>query len=388
MKNPEAIGRPARTGPKVLAILEAGSWIPSGVVRGLQYARWFEAEGFDVEFVSRQPIETIDYLENPRPALLRWVLWRQRVRSAIVERATAAREAEIFEKAAKSDVVYLVKVTALGFIERLRAATRARIVMDVVDAVWLDDDRRGEEEFRRTLSIVDAVTTDNALTAAYVRACNPECYVVPDTPPLDVFDSRRGSVVRPSSDIVIGWIGTASTLYNLYEIWEALEIIGRRNPKVSLRLVGTGYDRALRPPFERIRYSILPTYDQHTMVDEILTMDIGLFPLQRVERCEVRGVLKAALYMSGEAAVVASPVGQVPEVIRHGQNGMLASSREEWVDHLQTLIDDEPLRRQLAENALTTVRERFTTERGWAILRSVLMGDAGASRQASPFESP
>lgn len=388
MKNPRAVGNPTRSGPKVLAILEAGSWIPSGVVRGLQYTPWFEAEGFDVEFVSRQPIETLDYLENPKPALLRWFLWRQRIRRAVVERATAAREEEILEKAAKSDVVYLVKVTAPRFIERLRAATRARIVMDVVDAVWLDDDRRGEEELRRTLSIVDAVTTDNALTAAYMRGCNPECYVVPDTPPLDVFDSRRGKVARQSADILIGWVGTASTLYNLYEIWEALEIIGHRNPKVSLRLVGTGYDHALRPPFERIRYSILPKYDQRTMVDEILAMDIGLFPLQPVERSEVRGVLKAALYMSGEAAVVASPVGQVTEVIMHGQNGLLASSREEWVDHLQTLIDDEPLRRQLTESALATVRERFTTEQSWAILRSVLEGDAGRSRQASPLESP
>jgi hypothetical protein len=94
---------------------------------------------------------------------------------------------------------------------------------------------------------------------------------------------------------------------------------------VTVRLVGTGDDPALRPPFERVRYSAVPYYDQSTMIDEVLGMDIGLFPLQDVERSRVRGVLKAAIYMCGEAAVVASPVGQTPEVISNGVNGVLAS---------------------------------------------------------------
>lgn len=369
---------------KVLAVLEAGDWIPSGVVRALIYRDLFARDGLRVEYVSRQPIETLQFLDDPRPGILRNIVWRRRIRSAIVARAQRRREDEIVQKALEADVVYLVKVTNLGLIQRLRETTRARIVLDFGDAVWLYDDRRDEPAFQKALTLVDAVTTDNELTADYVRRFNQRCTVIPDPPQIELFDRRRSELSgRKRDDIVLGWIGTASTLYNLYAIWEALEIIAQRNPQVTLRLVGAGHEVALRPPFERIRLSVVPRYDQSGMVEEIFGMHIGLFPLQRVEKSEVRGVLKAALYMSGEAAVIASPVGQVPELIQHGENGLLAASTEEWVGHLQALIDSEDLRRRLTERALQTVRERFPTERSWQLLRSVLTSETGAGPDSS-----
>jgi glycosyltransferase involved in cell wall biosynthesis len=127
---------------------------------------------------------------------------------------------------------------------------------------------------------------------------------------------------------------------------------------------------------EGIPYTVRPSYDQAQMIDEVFDMDIGLCPLQDTERSVVRGVLKASIYMCGEAAIIASPIGQVPDVIEDGVNGMLASTTEEWLSKLDSLVSDASLRRRLAAAGLETVRNRFRTHQSWELLRAVLRGEA------------
>jgi glycosyltransferase involved in cell wall biosynthesis len=120
---------------------------------------------------------------------------------------------------------------------------------------------------------------------------------------------------------------------------------------------------------------MLPDYKQPEMIDEVLGMDIGLFPMQDIERSRVRGVLKATIYMAGEAVVIASPVGQVADVVRDGTNGMLARSTDEWIDKLDALIVDRELRARLAREGLAMVRKEFSTEQSWRLLRAVWRGE-------------
>jgi glycosyltransferase involved in cell wall biosynthesis len=127
------------------------------------------------------------------------------------------------------------------------------------------------------------------------------------------------------------------------------------------------------PEFEHVKFSCVPFYDQAKMVEEVFGMHVGLFPLQDVERCRMRGVFKATNYMSGEAAVVVSPVGQCPEFIEDGVNGMLAATKEEWIEKLEQLIYDAPLRRRLVENGLACVRENFRVDQSFAKLKEVLV---------------
>jgi hypothetical protein len=155
-------------------------------------------------------------------------------------------------------------------------------------------------------------------------------------------------------------------------VWEAIEAVFERHAGVHLRLVGTGDNAKLLPAFTRGRVSSLRTYDEATMIDEIFRMDIGVYPLQDVERSRMRGVLKATNYMCGEATVVASPVGQSAQLIRHGMNGLLARTTEEWITCLMSLIEDMTLRRRLAANALRTVRLNFTRDQSFALLSDAL----------------
>jgi glycosyltransferase involved in cell wall biosynthesis len=172
--------------------------------------------------------------------------------------------------------------------------------------------------------------------------------------------------------VVVGWIGTPGTLNNLDLIAGALDEVAQRRPEMRMRLVGVGADRSKLPRFASQRVSVVDGYDQAAMVDEILGMDIGLFPLQDTERSRVRGVLKATVYMAGHAAVIASPIGQVPEVISDGENGFLARTSTEWISKLEALVADHALRHRIADAGLEMVRQRFRTDQSWDLLRDVL----------------
>jgi glycosyltransferase involved in cell wall biosynthesis len=355
---------------RVLAVLEAGDRYPSGVVRALIFRPFFRRDGFDVSFETRLPFPALEFVERHRglPQLLR---------SAIVGGATLLRHGEIFERARHADVVYLCKVIAPRFLRHLRAHTRARIVLDFGDAMWLDSNGvRQDDEFREVLRLVDAVTTDNHQTAAYVRASGKDCTVIPDAPQVEAFDAvRRLHRHRDGERVVIGWIGTTASIANLSLVRDAIDEVASRHPQVELRLVGTGDDPRRVPTFAHLTPQLVPRYAQAEMIEQVLDMDIGIFPLDDSEGSRVRGILKAAVYMSGETAVIASPIGQVPEVIRDGENGMLAATHDEWVAKLERLVRDAPLRRRIAKSGLESVRAQFRTELSWNQLRAVLLDE-------------
>ena len=358
---------------RILVVLEAGSRSPSGVVRALVYRELLESNGFSPEFIVRQPVRLMDGI-NSLPSILRLFVNRPWLKNRLIRWRTAASERRILKQARQADVVYLAKVLSFPLVRKLCSETKARVVYDFGDALWLWGEN--QDEFHDVLENVDAVTTDNDVTADYVRRYNPNCTVIPDAPVLDAFDKKRAELSNKQNDrITIGWIGSPGTTYNLYLIWDALEDLFARHPELHLRLVGTGNNMGFVPPFEKVRYSYRPSYSQAEMVEEVFGMDIGLFPLQNVERSRTRGVFKATNYMSGEAVVVASPVGQCADFIKDGVNGMLAGSTQEWIDKLEMLISDAELRRRLAQNGLETVRSNFRLDQSFAKLKEVLLAN-------------
>ena len=356
---------------RLLVVLEAGDRWPSGVVRGLAYRELFASHGFSTTFVARQPLEMMDWVDGPHSIYHR-LLIRPFVKKRLLSRAATASEQRILRLARDADVVYLSKVYSYPFVHALCSETNARVVYDFGDAVWFMTE---PAEFNELLRMVDAVTTDNEATAEYVRAFNPNCTVIPDAPQIEEFDKRRAELGNKSDDrIVIGWIGSPSTTYNLYVIWEALEELFLKHPQLHLRLVGVGNDLQYLPPFERVDFSCRPSYNQAQMIEEVFGMHIGLFPLQNVEKCRVRGFLKAAVYMSGQASVVTSPIGQCLDIIQEGVNGLFAGSTQEWIDKIEMLISDKDLRNRLAHNGLETVRSQFRLDQSFAKLKEVLNG--------------
>jgi glycosyltransferase involved in cell wall biosynthesis len=190
---------------------------------------------------------------------------------------------------------------------------------------------------------------------------------------VEEFDAKRSASRRGRDGrVVLGWLGSETTVWNLYTIIEALEDVFRRHPHLHLRLLGVPSDHQLLSLFEHVRASNTPAYDADEMIDEVLSMDIGLFPVMALENAAMHGITKALVYMGGAAAIVASPVGDIPALIRDGENGLLASGREDWAAKLDRLIVDPALRDRIAQQGLRTAREGYSLSRCFDHLREAL----------------
>lgn len=360
-------------------MLEAGDALPSGVVRGLIYKELFPKKGWDARFVNRIPPSWVRRAQKA-PIFSGKGKKKDGFLKGVLGAVFRLLDARVLAAARGCDVVYMSKVRSHRLVRDLKK-TGARLVYDFGDAIWLPDRDSNRffdtDKFEEILRTVDAVTTDNEFTAAYARRFNASVTPIPDYPQTELFDRARRTASAPKrggGKTLIGWMGSPSTAYNLFEVNDALEALFAKRSDVELRLVGCGTDRKLLPRLRGVRYTTLPVYGQADMVREVMAMDVGLFPLQDTEASRVRGILKATVYMSGGAAVVSSPVGQCRDFIRDGVNGMLADGTGEWLEKLERLADDPALRRRIAEEGLRDVREKFSLEACFDQLCAVLEG--------------
>lgn len=345
---------------RVLIVNECGAFWPSGYVRALQYKSLFDAcPEWDAEFTTRRS-EPLARLGADRRIAVRAALkpFRKQL-SGYVSDWEKRQEDRIVRSALAFDIVIINKSPGIELYKRLRDLNGQRIIMDINDAVWLP--AFGWNDLTETLSIVDAVICENEYIAGYARRHNQDVWVIPDAPQIEVFDRFRSSIRRDTQSIVVGWIGARQNVGPLIHLAEPLEKLFRRYESLRLRVVGAGPSDINQ--LRSLRHSCRPSFDQIEMVSEVLRFDIGLFPLLRDEDGLARGTLKAMVYMSGEAAVVAEYFGENPNLINNNINGLLASSPEEWYDCLERLVIDSPRRNIISRNGLETIRDKFTAER-------------------------
>ena len=62
--------------------------------------------------------------------------------------------------------------------------------------------------------------------------------------------------------------------------------------------------------------------------------------------------------MAAGLPVVCSPVGHNLEVVEDGVTGLFASGEQEWVDALEQLVEDAPLRARLGASGRVLVEAR------------------------------
>lgn len=348
-------------GKRVVVLMERED-LPSSRVSGFQFREHYERAGLHVEFAVREPKELRDRREGfarraRRLRLPGLIPWYER-------RASRKADEEILRQCASADFVLSIKISSLELLERIRALRGPRNLLVFNDAFWLPFAREhGWRDLEKIFTVVDGVVCPNEFTADYVRGFNPRVFIIPDAPQVEDFDALRGNRTREKDEVVIGWIGSPLTATALFRIWEPLEQLASLRHNWRLRVVGAGYPHLINVPrFEKVPWTRVPGYDQTAMIEEVLGMDIGLFPLFPGDDSRARGYMKAAIYMSGGAAVLAERYADNESLIIDGVNGLLASSPAEWLEKLLVLVDDPDLRRTLAERGLETVRTELSRD--------------------------
>jgi glycosyltransferase involved in cell wall biosynthesis len=262
----------------------------------------------------------------------------------------------------KYDIVFVQREAIMigsSFFEKRIKRSRAKYIFDFDDSIWLMDTSDGNKKYEwlknpektvRNIRYADMVFAGNGYLASYARRCNDRIKIIPTTIDTDF----HKPLPKQNDKIVIGWIGSHTTIKHFEYALEFLTIIKNKYPQVEIRVVGDADYVNESLNIKGIAWS------SATEVEMINSFSIGIMPLPNDEWAKGKCGLKGLSYMACEVPTIMSPVGVNTEIIEHGKNGFLASTTDEWITALSTLIEDATLRKNIGKAGRQTVLEKYS----------------------------
>ena len=236
-------------------------------------------------------------------------------------------------------------------------------VLDYDDAIFHNYDMHSKWIVRKLLgSRLDRMMEKAALITAgnrYLakRALDADAQWVESVPTVIDLDRYPVGRLNQAFDVPrIVWIGSPSTARYLYLLCEALRRLALKTPFV-LRIVGA---QGVEIPGIELEYI---TWTESTEVDSISSCSVGIMPLEDSPWEKGKCGYKLIQYMACSLPVVASAIGANVEIVENGKTGYLASSDDEWVTALRTLLESPQLRREMGEAGRARVEEKYCLQK-------------------------
>ena len=191
--------------------------------------------------------------------------------------------------------------------------------------------------------------------------------VVPNGVEAEVF-TPEGPVRRPCSDgsMVVGFAGSLKPWHGLEFLIDAFRDLSS-DPRFHLLVVGDG---PMAGPLEELgaelpgRVTLTGTVPLEDVPLYLRAMDVAVAPYPALERFYF-SPLKVLEYMACGCAVVASRIGQLKSLVRHGETGWLVppGASSEISVAIRRLAADANLRRALGTQAAARVRDEHSWQR-------------------------
>jgi glycosyltransferase involved in cell wall biosynthesis len=296
-------------------------------------------------------------------------------------------------RAGDHDVVLLQRKLLPGWQFHLLRRSAQRLVFDFDDAVLYRDSydprgphcRRRADRFARTVREADLVLAGNDFLAGCARDAGAEPGRVRVLPTcVDTEKLRPDPTHRPPSrglDLV--WIGSSSTLQGLELQRPVLERIGREVADVRLRLICDRF-----PRFDPLEVVPIPWRDA-TEAHDLAASDAGLSWVPDDLWSRGKCGLKLLQYRACGLPTIANPVGVHPRIVRHGADGLLAVTPDEWVEAVRLLSRDASLRARMGQAARAATESEYSLAAWSGAFVAALAGgtEPGAPRGAEGCRS-
>jgi len=195
---------------------------------------------------------------------------------------------------------------------------------------------------------------------------NPRIVVIPNSVALPP------PVSTPREPALVVFAGRCQEAKGLYDLLDAIALLAPRMPHLRLECAGEG---ELHAALRRAR--ALGIADRVTLRgwvtprerDELLAR-ATVFVLPSHAEALPMSMLEA---MAAGCPVVASAVGGVPDVLRHGENGVLVPPKAPRVlaEALAAVLADPALAARMGREARATIAERYTIDRAVERLEQV-----------------
>ncbi|MDH4345449.1 MAG: glycosyltransferase family 4 protein [Thermoleophilia bacterium] len=245
------------------------------------------------------------------------------------------------------------------------------------------------EAEKLTLSRADAVLAVSKALAEHVLAAGapPErVHVLPNGVDRSLFHpGPRDATLRRRLGLaagpLVGFVGGLRPWHGIEAIPELVALIGDRHPTVQLVVAGDGPlaswlqdEIAARGLGERTRLlGMIPHEDVAALLREL---DVAIAPYAHRAHDFYFSPLKLFEYMACGAAVVASRIGQIEEVVRDGETGLLVPPGDAaaLTRACERLLDDGELRHRVGAAAAEHVARRYTWDANAARIEALAEG--------------
>ena len=246
--------------------------------------------------------------------------------------------------------------------ERLIARTNTPMIFDFDDSVWSGAQEQNNGIFSRLhffgktktiCRIADAITPGNEFLADYARQYNDRVFVTPTS--IELGDYPEIEEPEPTDRFIVCWTGSTSTLAHFERARAPLERLATIIP-LTVKVICNV------PPAEPIagaKFHFVK-WSKNDEAKEIGACHAGIMPLPDNEATRGKCGLKALQFMATGRATVASPVGMNRELIQHGENGLLASTDDEFVDALLSLSRSPERRHMIGRAGRRTIEQGYS----------------------------
>lgn len=251
------------------------------------------------------------------------------------------------------------------FFEKIAKKLNKNIIFDFDDAIYTKptyyrnwrDYLRNPKKVSEICKLASYVIVGNKSLYRYAKEFNNSVIILPTV--YNIRNNRNNRREKGlNKKLVIGWIGSWSTVKSLNVIKSALGKLASQY-RFQLKIIGARNIFEIKIRNVDIKYKLWRMEDE---INEIKSFDIGIMPLLDTEWERGKCGFKLIQYMTLGIPVVASPVGVNKEVISDGDNGFLATTDEEWFTKLSCLIENPDLRKDLGERGKKTIREKYSFE--------------------------
>jgi glycosyltransferase involved in cell wall biosynthesis len=212
------------------------------------------------------------------------------------------------------------------------------------------------------------VIAGNEYLAARARNAGAEdVAILPSVVDLDHYPVTSQRQGKP---FTIGWIGSPTTARFLELALPAINEVAK-DRKVRVVLVGSGKVLTRGLPVE------IREWSEETEVKDIKDFDVGIMPLPDDPWSRGKCGYKLVQYMACAIPVVASPVSVNKEIVQNGRNGFLAENKENWVQALNVLYENQSQSEEMGKAGRRLVEEKFCLQVTAPRLLSLLTSAAG-----------
>ncbi len=201
--------------------------------------------------------------------------------------------------------------------------------------------------------------------------------MIPTCIDVGSYPSSPRALKEPGLELV--WIGSSSTLRGLELERPLWERVAREVPGVRLRLICDRFGEFGPLPVLAVRWS------EATEALALAAGDVGVSWIPDDLWSRGKCGLKVLQYQASGLPVVANPVGVHPVMVEHGKTGLLADTRDAWVEAIRALADDPQRRRRMGAAARGAVAAGYSVA-AWAdrFVAAVTGAKAGAGPERDP----